>query len=107
MPQLSKPLSTTLNATADGINTVIAAVAGRSIAVYGMALTRTAGGAGLVLVTAVGVAELMRMGTISGTILVLPLGKYPWIKTPAGIALGVFNTTGEDTGGVIVYRYED
>ncbi len=102
--QLSEPLSTTFNATDNGVNEVIAAVSGKYIRVYGIAITRTAG-AGVLVVT--GPGAKFRMGTVGSTICVLPIGDKPWLASDRGAALNVANGAGLDAAGVIVYRIED
>lgn len=104
MTRLNEPLSTTFNATADGANEVIAAVAGSRIAVHGMAITKTAG-SGVITVTSTG--EKMRMGTVGSTICVLPISDKPWLHSDLGVALDVTNAAGLDSAGVIVYRIEN
>ena len=114
--QLSKKLTLAYDASVDsqtssGNNTVIAAVAGMRIAVYGftMAADGTLGAA--TVNSGAGGRELARFGMVSGSIVILPIGKYPWFFTDRGDALDITNlgapVIDSTVHGNISYRIED
>ncbi len=114
MAQLSKMLKAAYNASiAEDENTVLSGVAGKRIRVYGFTLSATlSAGLGAATINS-GTAgdEKARFGTVSGSIVILPVGKYPWFSMDVGDDMIVTNLTAPDAQmvcqGNIMYRYED
>lgn len=116
MPQLSKKLTTAYNASnasgaSSGNNAVITGVAGKRIAVYGFTMSATVALGAATVNSEAGGRELARFGMTSGSIVILPVGKWPWFTTDVGDDLDVTNLVAPEatstTQGNITYRIED
>lgn len=92
-----------LDATADGTNTVVAAVAGKSVRVIAYAFTASAAGSVTFQNTAgsPAVAAVFNLGANGG---VSYGGPTPAFETAKGTGLVISNGTGVDTTGHLTYQ---
>lgn len=102
--KLSEPISVTFSATADGDNTLVAAVADHIIAVVGIVVTATAGANTPTITNGAAGTVLARFPCASSSIHVLPQNEDPWFETRPGTALIINNPASFDSGGLILYH---
>lgn len=94
-----------LNATADGANTVISAVAGKRIRVLSYALTASAAGTVTLQDSAGSPVVFASFSFPANGSLSYPGGIYaPAFETDAGVGLVISNGTGVDTLGHLTYQ---
>lgn len=101
---LEEPLYVSVNATANGDNEIIAAVAGRRVMVLGYMLTGTTTGTISIQDTAGSpvVHARIRIGTDGAG--AAYSGPVPAFTTASGVGVEISNHTGNDTLGHMTYR---